>query len=1194
MVQFNNEKIKIYDLDSINSILKRLSSKENSLPEFIYVFDNNLEDINLINDDININFENLINIFTENKDFIEIYNYIKDKNNFNLEQIVYYYILLNPVVEEIENKEIENREIKGMMSGPFLAELENSIKKIDIDSRIELNLLWNNRYGNLINFKKKIQENKINSEKQGLVFQNFDEIIGIKYTKFELEHIKYELELKIENLSLLEIFNNIKLNNNIPFATTHYFYKILKDFTPYKEWTNLFDRSKTYFDKYKNIDRKTNIILKVLETDDISNSINDYTEVILNVKENIFVKLEHNIKKFNISRDELTNRMLTLLNIDDIKNEKDIGVKGIFYLPNQYMNKYIMLDLIMNDPLFSSILAVDESTMTVKSNIFIHFSNPQISNLTAYITNQKVQKKNPNMKKNIKNYDELFPLNSNYIRVKISKCEGVKQAKYFQKIISKLFVLYNEKSKDIINFYKDNYIDLEIYEEFEDEDQEDNRLKNIDPEIFRSKYTRYCPHPPTYIPDKNLEKIENEGKKIIEFPKVLTGESSPKKYYCNYEKHIYPGLRYNPYNNADILPYIPCCYTKDQEKNKGSKFRNYYFDEPLIEKEKKQQGIYISNIIIPNDNFGTLPVNINKIFSAVDINGVYYRKGVYRTKNSFLNCVLESLNINNIHSINNETKINNLLNKIRKSFATEEYAICCKQEMYNYSIPEIINKIENLDEYFDPKLFIHLLEIKYDCNIFLFSRNNKGELILPNHIKGYYKTKNKNNSIFIFEHMGGESDQAEYPQCELIVRKDIDEEETLDNFEYNNIISKNIFNVFDKTNDSYIFNKKIEFTNFDLFSNNIILPISQIIDTYGKTRTINILYNNNYISIFTTPIQPLKLKEISIKDIYKSDISVIIKLGEELNIKFTNQIIDENNFVKEIEGILGNIKISIPIENGLIIEGISINKSNINYPENNISTIELYNKYKKLSRYITEYLFWLYSNFIYEENINEKDILSDDILNNFKNKYIEIINNFEYNNIPKSFDTDSGLMNDNKLILKSEETLKRLFYILKLYIVRNYKNIISYRERTMIQNFYEDITDFDLYPFQVLLEGEESIIKWIKEKNKQNIIYNYVLINTNEPYYFKNKLISNRIYIAQNTDSYNKAVNICLTWIKNKYNPMSNVMNDEKELECVLYSYTNNKNIKKYNIEGKENDYNIQIIGYKINGNPFYTSLLYI
>ena len=36
--------------------------------------------------------------------------------------------------------------------------------------------------------------------------------------------------------------------------------------------------------------------------------------------------------------------------------------------------------------------------------------------------------------------------------------------------------------------------------------------------------------------------------------------------------------------------------------------------------------------------------------------------------------------------------------------------------------PLIIDYIKDVDKYFDPKLFIHLLEVKFSCNIFLFTR----------------------------------------------------------------------------------------------------------------------------------------------------------------------------------------------------------------------------------------------------------------------------------------------------------------------------------------------------------------------------------------------------------------------------------------------------------------------------------------
>ena len=188
---------------------------------------------------------------------------------------------------------------------------------------------------------------------------------------------------------------------------------------------------------------------------------------------------------------------------------------------------------------------------------------------------------------------------------------------------------------------------------------------------------------------------------------------------------------------------------------------------------------------------------------------------------------------------------------------------------------------------------------------------------------------------------------------------------------------------------------------------------------------------------------------------------------------------------------------------------------------------------------------------------------------------------------------NSGIMKVNKLVIKSEETLKRIFYVLKLYIIRNYEKIIEYRTKVMIENFYVDITDFDEYSFQVILEGESSIYKWINEKNKNNLLFNIIIPKINTPYFFKNILIDNKIYIAQNVDTLLNAINVAIIWNKYKYNPGKNVLIEEKDiLECVLYSYTNNKNIKKYIIEGIQNDYKIKILGYKLDDKSYYTVLL--
>ena len=71
-------------------------------------------------------------------------------------------------------------------------------------------------------------------------------------------------------------------------------------------------------------------------------------------------------------------------------------------------------------------------------------------------------------------------------------------------------------------------------------------------------------------------------------------------------------------------------------------------------------------------------------------------------------------------------------------------------------------------------------------------------------------------------------------------------------------------------------------------------------------------------------------------------------------------------------------------------------------------------------------------------------------------------------------------------------------------------------------------------------------------------------------------------------------MNISLIWNKYKYNSGYESQEEELNYEFILYSYTNFKNIKMYNIDGEENNYNIKIIGYKFNDKGMYTVLLNI
>jgi hypothetical protein len=1231
MVKFNNIEMKIYDLDTEETIYDRLASIMNTLPKFLY-FPNRVPELEDIYKNINIEVQDIRDVFKKNS-ITDIYKYIDTEKllyPFSIYKIIYEYIIFNEEIDTLATHAngIEDGDIyiKDPKIDEIFQEIQNikEFKKSDITKNTITNI-WDSREGFKEDIEIKIQQNKDkwsdnHRDNKLATFTNFENLEEIKYTEFEEEKVKIKIELEIKGVSsILEIFNIIKLNTNVPFAVTHNFYKILKDFTPPIEWSNLFDRSKSFNDKYKNIDRTKNIIFRILE-----NKIkNKYSEGILNIKDDIInVYLEYNIK--NIKKEDVKNykRILVnnFLNIFNIKNPAIpihiYEVNGVFNFTNQSVNKYVLKHLILNNSIFSSLIGIQEKKIRELDSVYIFFENTKIGKITATITSKISDGK-------------LFSKKSEYVRVKITKSSNIQKVNYFQTILSKLMTIYNNNKQEIIDIYKP-FVDIDQEEEDNDiGSEEDNEL---DPNIFIKGYDSKCQKKDkiTLISDEEaINMIENgEEEHVIKFPKEKIGDSIPRYYICNQEG-IFPGLIENNLENKDVFPYVPCCRFKKSQVN-TFKYKDYYNSEEVEESVKTHSGQTIyKNKILDNKTFGKLPENINKIFSIADKTGQYFRRGVDRNKNSFLSCIRTAIG-----------KKSSNVDIIRDNLVRQQLAASCKQEMYNYTIEEILTKIEDQEEYFDPKLFIHLLEVEYNCNIFIFTYNNNGTLIIPNHINGYFRLKNTNPCIFIYEHSGSERSKAKYPQCELIVRQKDEKNEDIEMiFDYNNKISLSIINLFNKINSSYILNTKIQLNNIDLPWPDNIKITSQKIDSYGKARVINIILNGKNISILTDPIQPFNF--IISNEIYKSDIFDALEILKILKIKSIKQLLNKNNIIQELNGILGNVNISILI-NG---ENESLNRieviQNIVEIEEaynfkfNTSFMTEYNKYKKISRYVIEYLFWIFSKYLNEKNILSIKDITEDVYIDFKNNYILIDESFVYENVPKLFSmNNSGLIHNNKLIVKSIETLKRLFYVLRLNLQRNSKKILSYYNTYMIENYYKDITDFDQYYFQLILEGEKSISKLISEKNNKNIVYDKIVLkdkskeNTNKggeddnetdneednedneednneedkendnpwnirPYFFKNKKIgNNQIYLAQNIDSYLKGIEISLIWNKQNYNPKTNVNDAELIPEFTLYSFINQNTIKKYNVGGYKNGYDIKILGYKIENNNLYTVLL--
>jgi hypothetical protein len=1080
-------------------------------------------------------------------------------------------------------------------------------------SEIEFENMVKNIDGKSVTIERDIERDVENRNDMDNISSKLEKSKSVYYTSFEEEDVQYSKNIDLSDVTLLELFNDIKLNTYVPFASVKNYFKILRDSRPSELWDEIDD----------------DILVKIVDKDILVNvKYSDYTTVKIKYeKDKLLAIFEKNIKTTVDLEDRFTSIFNPRLKMD---NRIDIQIGGVFYFPMFRVEKYILLDLIMNNKIFSQLISVNETDKTTKkrTNMTIYFNVASIGNLTATITPKQMSRNDPTMKLYQENKE--FEEGSDYLRVKISKAKYVTNIMKFIGIFSKLLGMYKEEEKRIIEEYRKYIPDFLVKKEKPEYVYDgDIILQKELPGLFIPNYSRGgcdAQRMPSIIRNDDVAAAIADGKKVMGFP--FDKDSSDFRYYiCNHKKNPYPGIKENKLSNniksEGGYQVIPCCFGTDQSKPDGRGHMLYktYFEGKDFEKLKidQKQEYLVTNKILNRHSFGELPDNLKNFFSLDTIHTSdyrYVRKGISRLKNSkssFLLAVLEAIQgqLNkgdppDIFNIKDDDKLSEYVNIIRGELADDkENASLCKQEMYDRTCDEILSDIRNPNVDLDPKLFIRLLENHYNLNIYVFT-DEKG-LILPRHTQAYYKYIHDRKSIFIYQHMGTEIDKATYPQCELIIKLkngDRIENKNVLNFKKtklfanspNKFISKLVASSFKKLSKSYVLNTLIEDIKNPFVDIDDDIIQNQRIDIYGKLRRVDIIFEEKMVSIFTDPLPPIKTKELDINStINKTDIKNAIGIFRHIfKLKISYQIV-QDGVTKEICAITdNNTKISIPIyETKTRVPDIEVRYNGLSYSENDeTSIISLYSLNKKTARYLTEYIYWLYSNYFKENEEKYAGKMTDQSIIDFKDQCIEIDSNFKYDytNIKKTFSKNSGFFSyTEKLILHSEEILKRLLYSLSIARIRNILN--DYENQTVIKQYYLDITDFTQTPSQVILEGDDSVKKWLEEKDTQYNLHTNIEFSTVIPYFI---LFQNILYLAQNTDNLGKCTDIVQKWYSdNKYN-VGLYAQSVLPIQLTLYKVTlSNDEFIVVKTPGKITTYSeTKIISYPIGDKVKYVVLL--
>ena len=884
-----------------------IESKNNITPNDLVYFwmlkkDISIENINfvitsLIGSDVydNITIENKYSIYKNRydvklKDIVENVIYFSKKMD-NITGTIPEFINFNTISETI-SFEFENI---------YKNTIESLFDNLILINSVPFSQLISKKFDNLSCFK---------TLKNTRVYENF-------YSTFYSDEDIELFEEKRDNQGLQTIFKN----NDSGMIEIQ-----LKIYTDEKEERNMFEKASLYlsenedkviceitldYEKFKKIQFDDNE--KIQKENEIKNLIknifiqqdNEKSLEIIEGKKIQEIKQEFIIPKFTmnftLSSDVIMNTDIfrNVFAIDEssrtsLKNENRTNILFV----SEFLQKYNMIKDIEND---INNLEVEKKNERDNRN----FSNVKsIEKNISYLKSVKDSYIKRKFKFSIiremrENFASIAPVTVQQIQVGeyFTKIEIVKSSdemdiQYFKKVLEKLCIIYKNEEKTLGEEYKKLLKGISDFD-YKYKSKIKTKVQALAMNPFATPgSSRKCSHQPRTIDKSQVVRIiypDNKAKCIygfkknndypddtVEYSKELMNNNfdfvmkidAPSNWQGDNElyytcplppdkERIYPGL-YKLKEPQPNFSYIPCCYKKIT--NNSANCKKYFddTDDTVIKETKGQQYTLKTNKILREGQTAIIPNNIQQFLLTYlgDFEYKLIREGVPRNTASFLEC-MNKLTDDNID---------------REKLSEYEFIYeLTRQECYDLNKEEIVDIVKN--KYIDPKYFIHFLSSVFNFNIVLFEmgkENNEltGDILEPRHIYGHYEfDKTREKTVCIIEHLGSESDDARYPQCEVIGFYKDDINDTKYDFPVK------VYDKYVEKCKTYISNQKI---------NKINLPeqlLSKIekqgFDGFGKSRILFCKHNDKIIQVFTTPLPSIDVGNDNFSsNIETSDIAI--------------------------------------------------------------------------------------------------------------------------------------------------------------------------------------------------------------------------------------------------------------------------------------------------------------------------------
>ena len=233
--------------------------------------------------------------------------------------------------------------------------------------------------------------------------EKFYKLDGRYSTEFTLDRSNFQIVIPNKlQYNKYDVFDKIKTSVNVPFCkvcdfseNNAEFYKVYKHIDlpelwvmGYQDHTKLQANMMNTIHNYKadNIDweqmrmlENTDglIMMKLLSTEqlNVDKIVEQYTDVEIIVRDRVIIITMQTITNKGIDQSKTLSRVSESINLDDsgiIMNTldaTDVSIAGTFFYPNESINLDIFSDMVMNNPLFSQYLKIDENLKLQKKKI---------------------------------------------------------------------------------------------------------------------------------------------------------------------------------------------------------------------------------------------------------------------------------------------------------------------------------------------------------------------------------------------------------------------------------------------------------------------------------------------------------------------------------------------------------------------------------------------------------------------------------------------------------------------------------------------------------------------------------------------------------------------------------------------------------------------------------------------------------